>query len=342
MKKIIKIFILLFAIGCLPYAAMAQFTLPTNQLPNLNLAPTLSLSLDPQTPTPNSYATITANVSGITGANNTTFTWFLNGIKQATASGLNKNTFTFLTGAAGSVYKISAAVVTPNGDNLSDSIFFTASDCDLTWNAATEAPAGYGGKLLPIKNSSIMVSALPFIYVPGTKNTLAPSNLIYNWKLDNSLDTINSGAGKSTYNFTVTNYSGDFHTIRLEIQNQDGTISLIKNISIPVVSPQTLVYFADSKTNLPQSIALKNLVALSLNFNFVAQNYFFNAANQQLKWQWLVNNNEITGETDNPWLATLNVPSDTARPFSAQIQTVISNPAYQFESSKSTINLEIR
>src|SRR3990167_7216151 len=106
--RILINFILLFAIGCMLYAgvAMAQFNLPTNQLPNLNLKPTLSLTSEPLTPQPNSIITITANLLGTTNVNNSDYTWFLNSTRQKEASGLNKNIFTFPVGDLGAVYKV--------------------------------------------------------------------------------------------------------------------------------------------------------------------------------------------------------------------------------------------
>ena len=71
-------------------AALAQFQLPTNQLPNLNLKPTLSLTSDPLTPQPNLIITVIANLSGITNVNNSDYAWFLNGVKQKEASVLIK------------------------------------------------------------------------------------------------------------------------------------------------------------------------------------------------------------------------------------------------------------
>ena len=53
--------LLIFGI-LLPSIAAAQFVLPTNQLPNLNLKPTLSLTSDPITPQPNLIITVIANL----------------------------------------------------------------------------------------------------------------------------------------------------------------------------------------------------------------------------------------------------------------------------------------
>jgi hypothetical protein len=327
----------------LPVVVAAQFDLPTNQLPNLNMAPTLSLSIDPVTPLPNSAFTVTANLSGITNVNNSNYSWFLNGTRQTAASGTNKNALTVRTGAIGTVYNVGVTISTPAGDNLSDSISTTASDVDLTWNSNNEAPAGYRGKLLPTRNSLITVSALPFIYNPGTKNLIGSGNLIYNWNLDDKFNANESGVNKPIYSFRAYNFAGGSHAVRLEIKSSDGKISLNKGVSVPIAAPQTLVYFADSKTNLPFGMALKNLTTISLSFNFIAQNYFFNKSSDQLRWQWLVDNKEISGSGgEEPWLATLNIPDSVGLPFFTQIQVIAKNPNNELEAAESTINLEIR
>ncbi|MDP3004515.1 MAG: hypothetical protein Q8N43_03405, partial [Candidatus Azambacteria bacterium] len=199
MRILIKNFILLLAISCLPCAAMAQFDLPFNQLPNLNMTPTLSLTSDPLTPLPNSIITVTADLFTMGDDNNSNYTWFLNNVKQKEASGLNKNIFAFQVGDLGAVYKVSVSISTPSGDNLSNSISLTVSDFDLTWGASSQAPASYRGKLLPTQNSIIGVSALPFIYRPGAKTLINSKNLIFNWRVDDKFSAGNSGIGKSDF-----------------------------------------------------------------------------------------------------------------------------------------------
>ncbi len=341
MKFFIRNFILLLAISYLPYAAMAQFDLPTNQLPNLNLKPTLSLTLDPLTSQPNSITTVTANLSGITNVNNSNYIWFLNSVRQREVSGLNKNIFTFPVGDLGTVYQVSVSILTPNGDNLSDSIFLTVSDFDLTWSTSSQAPASYKGKLLPTQNSIVSVSALPFIYRPGTKTLINNNNLIFNWRVDDKLSIDKSGAGKSDFLLTVRDFAGADKSVRLEIKTPDNTVSLIKSAAIPIVRPQTLIYFADPKTNLPYGIALKKLIIKPMNLNFIAQNYFFNAPAKDLKWQWFINNKEVTGGGEKPWLASLNL-SNISQFFSAQVQVLAKNPANDLETAQSTINLGVK
>lgn len=319
----------------------AQFDLPTNQLPSLDLKPTLSLTSDPVTPRPDSIVTVTADLFGITSADNPNYAWFLNNIRQKETSGLNKNFFTFQVGDLGAVYKVGVSILTPNGDNLSDSIFLTVVDFDLTWNASSQAPASYKGKLLPTQNSTINVSALPFIYRPGTKTLVNNSNLIFNWTMDDKFQRDNSGINKSDFLFRVRNFAGASKSIRLEIRTTDNAVSIIKSATIPIIRPQTLIYFADPKTNLPYSIALKNLIVKPTDLNFIAQNYFFNAPSKDLGWQWLINNKEVAGKGEKPWLASLDL-SNINQSFSAQVQAIVKNPNNDLEMAQSIINLEIK
>jgi len=334
-------FCLLLIIILSPIIANAQFSLPTNQLPNLNMKPTLSLTSGPLTPLPNLIITVTANLSGMTNVNNSDYAWFLNGVKQKEASGLNKNIFTFQVGNLGAVYKIGVGILMPNGDNLSDSISVTVSDFDLTWNASSQAPASYKGKLLPTQNSIIGVSALSSVYQPGTKTLINSNNLIFNWTVDDKFSTEKSGIGKSDLILRINDFAGVSKSVRLEIKTPDGAVSLIKNAAIPIARPQTLIYFADPKTNLPYGGALKNLIIKPMNLNFIAQNYFFNAQSSGLKWQWLIDNKEVAGGSEKPWLASLNI-SNIKQSFSTQIQAIVKNPANDLETAQSTINLEVR
>lgn len=336
-------FVFLFSIFYFLFsgATYAQFELPANQLPNLNLKPTLSLTLDPLTPRPNSIMTVTANLSGITNVNNSDYAWFLNGVKQKEASGINKNIFTFQAGDLGAVYKVNASILTPNGDSLSDSISLTVSDFDLTWSASSQAPASYKGKLLPTQNTTINVSALPSIYWPGAKTLVNNNNLIFNWRVDDKFSTDKSGVGKSNFPLRIRDFAGADKSIRLEIKTLDGAVSITRSTVIPIVRPQTLIYFANPKTNLPYGAALKNLITKPANLNFIAQNYFFNAPSKDLKWQWFINNEEVSGENEKPWLASLNL-SNIGQSFSARIQASVKNPANDLETAQSTINLEVK
>ncbi|MBI4919811.1 hypothetical protein HY838_00715 [Candidatus Azambacteria bacterium] len=325
----------------LPAITNAQFNLGANQLPSLNIKPTLSLNLDPATPLPNSVITVIANLSGPANVENSDYTWFLNGVKQNNASGVNKNIYAFQVGNLGAVYRVNVNVSTPAGDNLSDSTFFTVSDFDITWSASSEAPASYKGKLLPTQNSTIVVSALPFIYRPGSKTLISADDLIFNWTIDDKLSKSKSGLNKSDFILKIDDFAGSEKSLRLEIKTADATVSAIKNITIPVVRPQTLIYFNNLETNSPYGGALKNLITIPAVFNFIAKNYFFNSPDKDLKWQWFVNSNEVPAETDKPWLASLDL-SNFSQFFSVQIQTIIKNPANETETAQSTINLQVK
>lgn len=330
---------LLFADG-----AEAQFSLPSLRLPSTNLTPVLSLESEQGTSLANSVINVFASISGTTNAKNSTYDWFLNGIKQSAASGLNKNAFSFRAGALGTVYRVNVSVIMPDGKNLSDTITFTASDINLSWNASNEAPAFYRGKVLPTRHSAVSVSALPFIYRPGTKTLIGPGSLIFNWFINDKLDTGNSGLGKSDFNFRVGSFPGSDAVIRLEAKTQDNKIDLNKFITIPVVRPQTLIYLADDKNGLPYGKAIKDLAVKSAtvkSLNFTAENYFFNSSKDNLKWNWMVNNKEVSGGGNKPWTAILNVPSNIF-PGSFQIRTTAKNAQYNLESSGSTANLEIK
>lgn len=319
-------------------ATYAQFELPTIG----SIKPTIILNSNPLTPLPDSTITITANLSGITGAGGSNYVWFLNSVRQTGTSGLNKNTFAFKTGAIGAIYRVNINVTTPSADILFDAINLTVSDVDLTWTANSQAPAGYRGKIFPTKNSTITVSALPFIYRPGSKTLIGSGGLTFNWFINDKLKSDKSGTGKSDLSFRVDGFAGSNNEIRLEILTEDKTISLNKFITIPVVKPQIWLYFSDPKTNLPFGAALKNLTTKATNFNFVAQTYFFTAPAKNLKWQWFVNNTEVGGENEKPWLATLNLANDFLGAFSAQIKIAAQNPNDEMESSQSITNLEIK
>ncbi len=341
-KKFIKIefFVLLFSIFYFLFSAsaLAQF-----ELPSLNIRPTLRLSANPITPAPNSMVAVTADVSGITNVSNSTYTWFLNGARQNDASGLNKNTFIFPAGTLGTTYRTSVTVLSPAGDNLSDSVSFTVSDMDITWNANNYVPADYEGKILPTQNSIISASVLPFVYRPGTKTIIGSASLTYNWMVDEKFLTEKSGVNKTDYVFRINNFAGATKSIRVEVRNDDKSISLTKEIKIPVVRPQTLIYFYDVATTRPFGSALREFAAKTVDpLNFMARNYFFNTTPNRIKWSWTIDGVDVAGAPDFPWLAIFSVPKNILRPFSSQARLTAQNPDYELETAATAVNFEIR
>ena len=350
MKKVIEVLkinkkalpiIFLFVSCCLSLVtvANAQFELPSIR----SIKPVIILNSDPVTPLPNSTVAITANLSGVIGAGNPNYAWFLNGIRQTEASGLNKNIFSFKTGAIGTTYRISVNVAIPGASALSDAINLTVSDVDLTWVANSQAPAAYRAKLMPTQNSIVAISALSFIYRPGTKNQINSSNLIYNWIINGKLDLVNSGTDKNSYILTVNDFLKSDFLIRLEVKTADGAVSLNKFLTIPIVRPRVQLYFFDPETNQSFGGALKNITTKPINLNFIAQAYFFNIPEKHLKWQWLVNNTKVDSQTEKPWSATLNLKdSSLGQFFSTQIKVTAENPDNDLEMGQSIINLEVQ
>jgi hypothetical protein len=312
-------------------------------LPNLNLAPTLSLTADPITPLPNSAITVTASLSGITNVNNSNYAWFLNGVKQTNASGLNKNAFAVRAGVLGTIYRIGVTISTPAGDNLSDSVSVTVSDIDLTWNSNNEAPVGYSAKIFPTQDSVVSISAFSSIYNPGTKTLLGSNGLIYNWYVNDKFSVNLSGLGKQDFGFIIGDPAGGNTSIQLDVKNESGVIALTKSITIPISRPQILVYLADSKTSIPIGAAIKNIVINTAKLlNFTAQSYFFNTPNNQLKLNWIINNQIVSGRTNSPWLASFDVPANIVRPFNALIQVTAQNPNKLSEIDTVNINFQMQ
>lgn len=311
------------------------------QIPDSNINTSISLSADYSTPQPNSYATITANLSGTANINNADYSWFLNNVRQRELSGINRNSFTFQVGNLGSVYKISVNISTPGGDNLSDSISISVSDVDLTWSSSSQAPASYKGKLLPTQNSTVIVSALPIIYRPGTKTLFNNNNLIFNWTVDDLFLTDKSGVGKADFLLPIRDFTSSVKSVGLEVRTSSGAILASKSVAIPIVRPQVLIYLADPNSNLPYGASLQNLVIKPVDLNFIVQSYFFNDQPSVLDWQWFLNSEELAEKDEKPWLASLNL-TKSKKLFSAEIQVSAKNPANDMETAQSTFNLDVQ
>lgn len=152
-----------------------------------------------------------------------------------------------------------------------------------SWKAYSYAPPTFKGKILPTRNSKIDVA---FEIIDGGR--LADlSNTTVRWYVDNKLQK--SGVNLKNFTFNVSTFPGRNNQVRIVAVNYKG-VNLEKNIFIPVVAPQAVIY--KSGTN-----------------NFTVLPYFFNVSDfSRFAFIWSANGNEIlaTSEMEKPDQLELN------------------------------------
>jgi hypothetical protein len=151
----------------------------------------------PEIPGPNEQVSIKLNSFSF-NLNNYYIAWFENG-EQRSADYGNRE-YSFRTGDSGSITDITAVIEVGN-QVFRRELRFSPSEVDLLWEVADAyTPPFYKGKALPIRQSSIRVTAIPETQLIAP--TDAPS-LIYYWDNNFERDAARSGFGRQSYTFTA-------------------------------------------------------------------------------------------------------------------------------------------
>lgn len=164
----------------------------------------------------------------------------------------------------------------------------------VSWRAINYVPADYQGKILPSNNSPVEVS---FDLIDGNKIVNLSKKEI-NWYFNGRY--FNSGIGLKTITF---NSNGLDKNIRINISDYNGR-SLDKFLTVSNFKPEIVVDAKDI-----------NKKSAGKQYNFTALPYFFNVSNlSQLKFQWKVNDQNLTGSVENPESLSLDLKSETILP----------------------------
>lgn len=151
----------------------------------------------PEIPGPNEQVSVKLNSYSF-NLNNYYIAWFENG-EQRSADYGNRE-YSFRTGDSGSVTNITAVIEVGN-QVFRKELRFSPSEVDLLWEVADAyVPPFYKGKALPVKQSTIKVTAIPETQLIAP--TDAP-NLIYYWDNNYQRNAAASGFGRQSYTITA-------------------------------------------------------------------------------------------------------------------------------------------
>jgi hypothetical protein len=111
---------------------------------------------------------------------------------------------------------------------------------DLSWSTDTYTPIDYIGRALPVPGSKIFVDVSMSVVNGDAKS------LKYSWFLEDIFQKNKSGYNKTSFYFYAKSISGRFHTIRVQVFNEDRTIFQEKTIEIPVTNPEIVLSRANT------------------------------------------------------------------------------------------------
>lgn len=316
MKKIFVKIIFLGIVAAGP-ALLADLSEAQNNYLPQNEA--FMVEFSPENPGPNASVTAQA-ISYTFDINRANIAWFLNG-KKAGAGKM----FSFRTGAIGSKTTVEALVTTYEGQKLNKSFSFQAAEVDLLWETATYVPYFYRGKALPSNRSVVKVTAFPF----GLK--LADSKLIYEWTLNDTKQTDQSGPAKKSFSFTSSRSGDDI--VEINVSTPDGTITGTNRVEIVASQPKISFYEENALEGpLYQKELGDNLDINKPEFIVRAEPYFFSLKNLAgAAYEWMIND-KIISTPQKPNLIRLTIP-EGAKGYST-IKLSVQNQTNIFETAK--------
>lgn len=223
-------------------------------------------------------------------------------------------------------------------DFFDDSSNVFIDNAELIWSADTYAPYQYQGRKLPSPGSKVTVEALAEI------SGGSAYDLKYSWFMENIFQRTKSGYGKTSFSFTIGKGSDDFHTIRVQIFNEDRSVFVEKSIKIPIVSPELVVYsisgnsyFSDQASDLAPILAGKKA-------SFIAKPYFFSIeklTDLSFEWQFTGQDPIISSAYDANILDLTISGKDSEETLEKSLWVSVNNKLQPRQKTSQIINLRI-
>lgn len=248
--------------------------------------------VNPEVPGPNQEVTIEAQGIGAF-LGDATITWQKDDKVVQTGAGLR--TYTFTTGALGSVTKVHIDIRSSTNGSFSHDFFFRPSVVNLVWEADTSAPPLYLGKPLYSAGSPLKVAAFPTVVINGSR--VAPTSLSYQWSRQDQALPQQSGLGRNTLAIEGDQLQAQ-EAITLDVYFGSSLVGR-GGVVIPTVEPQLALYERDALRGVLYDTVLPRAFALnSKEITIAAQPYYFarpSLAAGVVQYAWGLNGDEITG-----------------------------------------------
>lgn len=154
--------------------------------------------VSPETPKPGDEVTITTELYGDIDLNTILITWKVDGVVQL--KGVGKKNFKFIMGNSGKLTTVEFKADPLDAPAITKTFSFAPVDVDMLWQANTYTPPFYKGKALFTPEANVTFIAMPNILIGGKR--VDSSDIVYNWKVDRTVDGESSGFGKSSFDYT--------------------------------------------------------------------------------------------------------------------------------------------
>lgn len=196
----------------------------------------ITLKVSPENP--GAFQTVTFSVSSfLFNANSQMITWSVDG--KTARSGLGVTTFSVETKAIGTTTTV-GMTLDVGGETIRKTVVLRPAEIDLLWESANGyAPPFYRGRILPTKESSVRVVAIPSVKAGST--ALKASDFTYTWKRAGGIVNSSSGYNKNSFVFQK-DFLNPTESLSVTITGVGNTYTATKDIVVPSFNPVILLY----------------------------------------------------------------------------------------------------
>lgn len=319
-------------------ASILAFALQTSAL-TLTSPNDLILSVSPSSPRAGASFTATAKSFSFDAAR-ANFRWFLNGKEIAAGRGVVEQTFT--AGKLGSQMAIRVAATSADGGFFETDATVSISDIDFVIHPLTHAPNFYRGAALPTPGSIVEIFAQPHLFSSGVR--LSPSNLIYEWSLDDKPAQNQSGGGKNKLALKLADVGSSEYIVTLKVSTLSGSMSTQKSMRLKTYLPEILFYETSSLIGIRPQALSSFFGRAGSQFSILAEPFFFDSESlKRATFTWKANGEKIALPAEgvrNQKLLELTAPHDTESQTNFSLRIEDKNTVFQ--QAEATLQITTR
>ncbi len=290
----------------------------------------LSIDLEPLYPSPEEPFTATINDYALS-AQGVGIHWLVDGKLLADKNNERKISLTAKT--VGKPTVIEAVIDLAGGMTVSVKKVIDPVYLDIIIEPQTRTPAFYKGRALPSIDSLINATAL----VNG--NAISPSDLLYTWKLNQSVLEGGTLRGKNHVTFSMPR--GRYATLILEVHRPGGETIARRIFDLPSISP-TLSFYETSPLYGLNTRTIRDSVSLigsSLSVRAEPYNLDLRTFNNPDFLEWKLNGTQSPGEGNNPYEITLATAEQGLISGATNINFHVRNTAQVLQGAESSFRV---
>lgn len=303
----------------------------------LSLGSEVALIMSPEFPEPNQEVTFTAQ-SFIVDVDARRIIWKVDGKEMA--SGIGLTSFTTMSKDTGVQTVVEATVILPSETVVKRRVI-SPGGMDILWESPLgEKPPFYKGKVLPVREGTLNVVAIPRI--PSFTSPSATKDYVFTWEQDFRIKGSDSGFGRNSYRILsrISDRSAD---VGVGARNPAGDFESFQRITIPFFEPEILVYQEDSELGTLIKPISDSLSLQGSETTLIAEPFYFTDPDplaRNLIFNWRIGNSDLRGP--NGTVLHKRAPIQATGSGNAFINIKVENPSTLYQEATEGVQLIFR